>query len=62
MGDAVNLAARLEDKTRDTGFPILVSDETYRALNEVPDVGATPLTNVEIKGKRDRLTVYALSD
>jgi adenylate cyclase len=62
MGDAVNLAARLEDKTKDTGFPILVSDETYQALNEVPDVGARSLTNVQIKGKRDRVTVYALSD
>lgn len=62
MGDAVNLAARLEDKTKDTGFPILVSDETYRALNEVSDVGARSLTDVQIKGKRDRVTVYALSD
>ena len=62
MGDAVNLAARLEDKTRDTGFPILVSNETYRALNEVMDVGARPLTDVQIKGKRNRVTVYALSD
>jgi adenylate cyclase len=61
MGDAVNLAARLEDKTRDTGFPILISDETYRALNEVSDMAATPLTDVQIKGKRDRVTVYALS-
>jgi adenylate cyclase len=62
MGDAVNLAARLEDKTKDTGFPILVSDETYRALNEVSDVSARSLTDVQIKGKRGRVTVYALSD
>jgi len=62
MGDAVNLAARLEDKTKDTGFPILVSDETYQALNEVLGMGAKPLTDVQIKGKRDRVTVYALSD
>jgi len=62
MGDAVNLAARLEDKTKDTGFPILVSDETYQALNEVPDVGVRSLTDVQIKGKRDRVTLYALSD
>jgi adenylate cyclase len=62
MGDAVNLAARLEDKTRDTGLPILLSDETYRALTEDLDIRATPLTDVQIKGKRDRVTVYALSD
>jgi adenylate cyclase len=62
MGDAVNLAARLQDKTRDSGFPILVSDETYEALNELSNVGARPLTDVQIKGKRDRVTVYAISD
>ena len=62
MGDAANLASRLEDMTKDTGFPILVSDETYQALNEVPDVGTRSLTDVQIKGKRDRVTVYALSD
>jgi adenylate cyclase len=61
MGDAANLAARLEDKTKDTGFPILVSDETYQALDEVPEVGARSLNDVQIKGKRDNVTVYALS-
>ena len=61
MGDAANLAARLEDMTRDTGFPILVSDETYQALREAPGVDTWPLTDVQIKGKRDRVTVYALS-
>lgn len=62
MGDAVNLAARLEDKTKDTGFPILMSAETYQALNAVPAVGARLLADVQIKGKRDRVSVYALSD
>jgi adenylate cyclase len=62
MGDAANLAARLEDMTKDAGFPILVSDETYRALNEVSDLAATSLANVQIKGKRDRVTMYGFSD
>jgi len=62
MGDAVNLASRLEDKTKDAGFPILVSNATFQALNEVPDVGVKSLTDVQIKGKQDRVTVYALSD
>ena len=48
--------------SKDTGFPILVSAETYQALNKVPDVGARSLTDVQIKGKRDRVTVYAFSD
>lgn len=62
MGDAANLAARLEDRTKDTGFPILISDETYQALTKDLIVSATPLADLQIKGKRDRVTVYALSD
>jgi class 3 adenylate cyclase len=60
MGDAVNLAARLEDKTKETGFSILISDETYRTLAKAPDVAARSLDDVQIKGKRDKVTVYAL--
>ena len=61
MGDAVNLAARLEEKTKDAGSPILVSAETYQALDGVQDLRARALTDVQIKGKRDPVTVYALS-
>ncbi len=61
MGDAANLAARLEDMTKETGYPILLSNETYQALAEVPDVGARPLNDVRIKGKHKSVTVYALS-
>ena len=62
MGDAVNLASRLKDKTKETGFPIILSDETYQALKAVPNVSATPLTDVQIKGKRDPVTEHGLSD
>ncbi|GAA2034999.1 hypothetical protein GCM10009819_19220 [Agromyces tropicus] len=62
MGDAVNLAARLEDRTKDAGAPILVSAETYRGLEGTRDLRARVLTDVRIKGKRDPVTVYALSE
>nr|WP_276499906.1 adenylate/guanylate cyclase domain-containing protein [Agromyces luteolus] len=62
MGDAVNLAARLEDKTKEVGAPILVSAETYRAVDGESDLRARVLTDVRIKGKRDPVTVYALSE
>jgi len=61
MGDAANLAARLEDMTKELGYPILLSSETYQALAEDPDIGARPLNDVRIKGKHESLTVYALS-
>jgi adenylate cyclase len=61
MGDATNLAARLEEKTKDTGFPILISDETYQGLDAALETGAKVLKDVQIKGKRDRVTAYALA-
>jgi adenylate cyclase len=62
MGDAVNLAARLEERTKDAGFPILLSAATYQALDGAQDLSAKALTDVQIKGKRERVTVYALPD
>ncbi|WP_400994234.1 adenylate/guanylate cyclase domain-containing protein [Agromyces sp. GXQ0307] len=62
MGDAVNLAARLEEKTKDVGAPILLSAETYQALAGGDNLNARALTDVQIKGKRDRVTAYALSE
>ena len=62
MGDAVNLAARLEDRTKDAGAPILMSAETYRALDGRRDLPARALTDLRIKGKRDPVTAYAISD
>jgi class 3 adenylate cyclase len=47
--------------TREAGYPILLSDETYQGLAKVPDVGARQLNDVRIKGKHERVTVYALS-
>ncbi|WP_353828074.1 adenylate/guanylate cyclase domain-containing protein [Agromyces sp. SYSU T0242] len=62
MGDAVNLAARLEEKTKDVGLPILVSAETHRSLDGSRALAVTTVTDLEIKGKRDRVTAYALSE
>lgn len=62
MGDTVNLAARLEDKTKDVGAPILMSAETFHALEPARDLPTRALMGVAIKGKRDPVTVYALSD
>jgi adenylate cyclase len=61
MGDAANLAARLEDMTKDLGYPILMSEETFRILNMTPEVVPEPLSGVRVKGKRDQVTVYGLS-
>lgn len=61
MGDAANLAARLEDMTRDVGFPILMSSETFQALDEAKEPAARELGNLRVKGKQEKVTAYGLS-
>jgi adenylate cyclase len=52
LGDAVNVAARLQDLTKDLGCEALVSEEVCRAANLAADPAAT--RDVAIRG-RDRL-------
>ncbi len=60
IGDAVNLAARLEELTRQLGAPILVADSTARAASEAADVAAfEPLGRHEIRGRAEPIEVYA---
>ena len=61
MGDAANLAARLEDLTKAAGHPILLSSETFQLLANPPGLAAKPLHDVRIKGKQESMTVYGLS-
>jgi adenylate cyclase len=60
MGDAANLAARLEDMTKDLNFPILLSSETHQALSELAGAAPVALKDVQIKGKQEKVTIYAL--
>ena len=59
IGDPVNTAARVERLTRDTGDEILITEAT-RALLE-RDFGALePRPPAELKGKTERVSVWAL--
>ncbi len=58
IGDAVNVAARVEAATRQTGDQVLVSDRTAELLRDPPaDLVERP--GVELKGKRQSVRVYA---
>lgn len=58
IGDAVNLAARLESNAE--GGTILVSETTY---NDVKDqVVAEKLAPIPVKGKKDKVTVYRIKE
>lgn len=57
MGDAVNLASRLEGMTIDFRYPILISEETFDAVGTL---NAQELPNVSIKGKSKPVTIYGM--
>ena len=57
IGDTVNLAARLESATRDTGGGILISEYAYSALK-----GLWPMReagSIHVKGRNDPVRTWA---
>jgi adenylate cyclase len=60
IGDAVNVAARVESATRQTGDVILVAENVKRLLrDDAVDLEARP--RVPLKGKRESVMLYAPS-
>ena len=55
VGDAVNLAARLESLTRNYHVPCIVSEATRRAVNGIL---FRALDVVQVKGKHNRTRIY----
>ena len=58
IGDAANLAARLQDQTKETGDPILLSESTYQLIKtklRAEFVGARTL-----KGRSESVNMYRL--
>jgi adenylate cyclase len=60
IGDVVNVAARVEAATRETGDTILVAERTKELLRDPPPE-LIERTGVELKGKSERVRVYAPS-
>lgn len=60
IGDPVNVAARVEAATRQTGDTVLISENTRRLLKDAP-VQLERREAVEMKGKREPVAVYAVS-
>jgi adenylate cyclase len=56
IGDAVNVAARLQEATKTVGRPILISRSTYDSIEF--QVDAELLGEITVKGKQEPLTVY----
>jgi adenylate cyclase len=60
IGDAVNLASRLESATRQKELQasIIISDTTYQQIRDMAQV--RPLGEILVKGKAQKVTVYEL--
>ncbi len=58
MGDAVNVAARVESATRDTGDEILISEGTRERLSSEP-VEFHERGGIELKGKSTEVRLFA---
>ncbi len=58
IGDAVNLAARLEPVNKDYGTQIIISEHTYMAAQEV--VVARALGWIVVQGKSEAVAIYEL--
>lgn len=62
LGDAVNLASRLESNTKELGAPFVVSEDVKAATEAVltDHVGFRPLGTITVKNRAQPVTVYAV--
>jgi adenylate cyclase len=58
IGDAVNLASRLESATKELGADIVLSEATYLQVQH--EVIAEPIQRVKVKGRSQEVMVYRL--
>ncbi len=60
IGDTVNLADRLEEKTKEIEENLLISEETYRQASPDMSLDARRLEEINVKGKNNRVVAYAI--
>jgi adenylate cyclase len=58
MGDAVNVAARLEAANKEHGTRLLISETTYNAVRSFSD--AQPIGTIKVRGRQAPVRVYGL--
>jgi adenylate cyclase len=56
IGDAVNLASRLETSTKELGCNVLISEDTYELTRDVVEV--RPVREITVKGRRAPVMTY----
>ena len=62
IGDAVNLAARLESSTKDVGEDIVIGYDTISASNFSNELVLKELNSIFVKGKKKPIKIYTLQN
>ena len=62
IGDAVNLAARIENLTKNYGVSLLITQQTVNRLTNPADYAIRVIDKVQVKGKSEWVTVYEVFD
>jgi hemerythrin len=62
IGDAVNLASRLERLTKEYEVPILISEYTLSSLENIKPWSLRFLDRTHVRGKHDNQSVYEVVD
>jgi class 3 adenylate cyclase len=62
ISDAVNVASRIEGMTKMYGVSLLISDETYRSLEDPSKYYTRKIGRVKVKGKKEPVTLWEVFD
>lgn len=62
IGDAVNLAARLERITREWDVSLLISEHTLLSLNDPAPFGIRFIDRLQVRGKQEIQSIYEVFD
>jgi adenylate cyclase len=60
IGDTVNLASRLEGKTKDYQCDIIISGSVYSEIRNM-GLAVKPIGKIEVKGKKNKVQVYGIT-
>mgnify|MGYP003133312407 FL=1 len=61
IGDAVNLAARLESSTKEVGKDIIIGYNTIKTENFSSEIILEKLKNICVKGKKEPIQIYTIN-
>lgn len=62
ISDAVNLASRIENLTKEYGVSLLISQHTFSRLKKPTDYAIRQVDQVKVKGREELVTVYEVFD